>query len=333
MNEPLEQWIYPMASDFMSYADAYYFQVPRDRERIRVRFKVFWKSVKPEVTLFDSKGRRVESKTMEPVHGKSQPWTVWDAAAPPETRGGLWKLQVRPLSANVEEVKVRVDGVPPVVSVTPRAFFVPEPMPAVRFPEPRDRPEGVAGPVRTIPAGKEHRISRGPRSGEGRYERVHLRQGTIEFWMRPDWPRDDLMSYETTAGVVSAKDFLRFGKLQARRTRFGVRAALHEGVLMTNFFLASGVWRHIAVTWDLDTEARARRFAFHVDGVPMGRLWKDVPGEGFDWTGEALRLRATTGPIRIAGLRISAKSRFDDLKQGVLSPPPDEHTLYYDAGD
>ena len=86
-----------------------------------------------------------------------------------------------------------------------------------------------------IEAGKTLSIPRGPKTGEGAYQHVHVREGTIEFWMRA----------------------------------------------------ATG-----------------------------------------DWTGEAL-VFGSREPMRITGLRVASVSRERELRQGILSPAPDAHTLYW----
>ena len=67
----------------------------------------------------------------------------------------------------------------------------------------------------------------------------------------------------------------------------------------------------------------------YVNGIPMVSLVQTpVPADLGDWTGDALAL-GTAAPMHVTGLRISSVVRADALARGELSPPPDEHTLYW----
>jgi len=332
LSGPFEKWVYPTAAGFVGYGDAYYFHVPADRDELTVRFKVWGLGVVPSAALLDPAGKIVKEAELDFRSSADVPWTTWKVPAPAETRGRLWSFKVRPLHAKVQEVRLRIDGVPPVVSTSPGAYFVPSPIPTVRRAELLPTPPGVKTHVRTIAATQAFGVPRGEKIGEDRYERLSVRQGTIEFWMRPDWDPDETMLYATAPRLLPARDFVQCGKLLARRTHAGVRTALASAVLATNMLLRPGVWHHIGITWDFGAEKRDRTFCFLVDGVPVGRLWGPLPKEG-DWTGPAVQIRSTTGPMHITGLRISAVSRHRELEEGRLSPPPDEHTLYYDAGE
>ena len=330
LSESVEQWAYPTAAGCVAYADAYYFHVPKDREEITVRFKVWATHVTPTAKLLDPTGRVVREAKLERANAPDVPWTTWREPVPTEARGKLWRFQVRPLHAKVTEVRLRIDGVPPLVSTTAKAFFLPERVPEIARPEPLPSPPGVTTPVRTIPAGEELRVPRGKQNGANRFVRLNGLAGTIELWMRPDWDPDETMYYASMGRFMPANDFLRCGELLARRTHPGIRLALDRAVIMSNMVLRPGVWHHLAVTWDFGAEKREHSFCFFVDGVRLGDLWKSLPDDGHDWSGEGVRIRSTTGPIHVTGLRISALSRHDELQKGLLSPPPDEDTLYYD---
>ena len=110
------------------------------------------------------------------------------------------------------------------------------------------------------------------------------------------------------------------------------RCNLGKGFLQSGFLIRPKVWYHIALTWDLGDEQHKPSMNLLVNGVPMrSSMQTELPPTTGDWTGEALQF-GNAEPMRITGLRISSVVRDQELQRGALSPPPDEHTLYWQHG-
>jgi len=186
---------------------------------------------------------------------------------------------------------LRIEGVAPVVSTSAEAFFVPNSLPKPLPTSARPPAEGMS--VRTIAAGKTFAVDRGKRLGPGRYEHLNARSGTIEVWVRPHWSEDDL----------SDRVFLRCGQLTLyRRSKLGTYVRMGRTTLQSGFVLRPGVWRRVAVTWDL-TDVKKPIADLLIDGVPFVSVrYGTLEGLG-DWTGPRIEFGTTT-PLDIAGLHI-----------------------------
>jgi len=325
--DPLKQWVIPIRSGSLSQGGSYYFYVPDDREQITVRYKIMGLlRLQAKALLLNPTGGTVEEKTHKFVGGTPQAeWATWSVPVLPGQRGNLWEFRVRPQVNEIKGVLLRIDGVPPVVSTTRRAFFVPlrmhsETVEADKITEP---PANVQTAVRTIPAGKGLAVPRGAKLGPMQYQHVDARRGTLELWLRPDWAPDNLDDIT----------FIQFGPhfRMYRRSKYGVYVRFGKDLLSSFIVLRPRAWHHIAFAWGLDTATPSAHFL--VDGVclsggPLKGYDKETMG---DWIGPDLKI-GCNAPLHITGLRISDRSRLDRLEQGELSPPPDEHTLYHDQG-
>ncbi|MEW6356503.1 MAG: LamG-like jellyroll fold domain-containing protein [Planctomycetota bacterium] len=318
---PFPEWAIPIRTGSVSQGPAYYFRVPETMEQLKLRFKVFVlrKTVTP--SLLDADGKVIKEETQEFGAVPAAEWTEWTVPAPAEQRGKLWRFQVRPLIGDVQDVLLRIDGVPPVVSTTPESYFIPEQIPDSPHPKPQPAPLGVTTPVQTIAAGNKFVIPRGEKTGDMRYEHLNAKEGTIEFWVRPDWSEDDLSDH----------DFLRCGGLRMlRRSKIGTYVQLDKAILQSGFVLRPGVWHHVAVAWKLEEAKLESKLRLVIDGVPFGAINYGTIEGATDWTGPAIEIGTNT-ELAVTGLRISDVSRLEDLQKGTLSPPPDAHTLYNDA--
>lgn len=288
---------------------------------------------KPTIRLRDPDGKLVRETLLTSRSTLSHRWTEWTVDVPPVGRGKLWGLQVRPIHAKVSEVWLRVDGVPPVIADSPASHFIPDRIPEVVRSTPKPRPEGVTAPVRIIPAGKEFTVPRGNKVGDRLYEHVNLDEGTIKFWMRADWDAAEMTRYNSSPSFTPHQDIVRLGQLFARRCYFGWRGQMGKGVLPSHVVPSLGDWHHVALTWDLDAMHRNDLFCMFVNGKPQGTLWNSPPEPGEDWTADTFRIRATSGPVHIAALRISKVSRHKEIAKGEFCPLADANTLYFDRGD
>ena len=209
------------------------------------------------------------------------------------------------------------------VSVTPEACFTPARVPPPRAHAAADQPREWRGSVAVIEAGKRMVVPRGAKTGDGQYEHVHVRQGTIEFWLRAD----------TSDDSVENLSFLRFGRLNLwRRTQLGTYFNLGKGFLQSGFLIRPRVWYHVALTWDVGGEGGAARINLFLEGLPvMAGMQEALPADTGDWTGDALEF-GTAEPMRVCGLRISSVARDQELQRGSLSPAPDAQTLYWQEG-
>ena len=169
-------------------------------------------------------------------------------------------------------------------------------------------------------------LPRGGKTGEGMYEHVHARRGTIEFWMRTD----------TNDAGMDNLGFLTFGKMRLwRRTQTGTYLNLGKAMIQSGFLIRPRAWYHLAMTWNFGDAEQKPAMEVYINGLPMMSLVQTpLTADLGDWTGETLSL-GTTFPMHVSGLRISSTVRDKELREGLLSPPPDEHTLYWqhDGGD
>ena len=321
VSEPLAQWVLPTDRGGLSQGPAHFFRVPEGREELALRFKIFVLRKEVTASLLDADGKVVKQATQKFGSEPAAAWTTWTVPVPAGQRGKLWRFQVRPQLSQIQEVLLRLDGLPPVVSITPGAYFVPRRIPPLLRPAPLPAPSGVKTPIRTIPAGQKLVVPRGTKTADARYGHLDARRGTIELWLRPDWDPDDL----------SDRTILRCGTLRLyRRSTIGTYINLAGACYQAGFVLRRGVWHHVAIAWELGDPKRKPSLRLLIDGVPFGRvMFGTLDGVG-DWTGEMLEVGSDVA-LHIAGLRIAAVSRLEALQKGVLSPPPDGHTLYHGA--
>jgi len=321
VSAPFKQWVLPIQRAGVSQGGSYYFRVPDDMTQLSLRHKIFVLRKTVTAALLDPEGHVVKEATRKFGSMPPSKWTAWKVPVPKAHRGRLWRLRLRPQVAEIQEVLLRIDGVPPVVSATPESFFVPERIPETVQAAPRPAPLGVTTPIRTIAAGKTFVIPRGKKTGEKRYEHLNAEEGTIEFWIRPDSSAEDLVD----------ATFLHCGALRLfRRSQLGTYVTLAKASYQSAILLRPGAWHHVAVIWQLGPARRRPALRLLVDGVQFGKVAFGSLEDAGDWTGPNIEI-GSNAPLHVTGLRIADVSRSGELHKGVFSPPPDEHTLYYEA--
>ena len=319
LSSPFDQWVLQIQRGGVSQSESYYFRAPKGMETLSLRYKVFVLRKEVEVSLVDPAGEIAKTEKRQYTGAAQGEWTTWDVPVPQAHRGKLWRFQVRPLIPQIQEVLLRIDGVAPVVSVAPNSYFDPSRIPGIHKASPLTAPSRMKTQVRIIAPGEQLVIPRGAKIEGGRYKHLDAAQGTIEFWMRPDWRQDDLLDCA----------FLRCGALHVyRRSQLGTYIGLGDATYQSAFLLRPGIWHHIAIAWEFTLPKPSIHLL--IDGVPFGRLqFGSLEGIG-DWTGPNIEIGANA-PLHITGLRVSGVARHEELQSGALSPPSDDHTLYYDG--
>ena len=312
----VQRWGMPIDRGWLCEASDYYFRIPADCQEISLRYGLLtpWENI--SVALLGSDGRKIKERRHDQADRWQSSWLTWKVPVPPEVRGQIWCFRQSPPAGAI----LRIDGVGPLASLEPDALFTPASVPPPPSLVAQDAPPQWSEEVACIEPGKKLSIPRGPKTGEGQYQHVHVRQGTIEFWMRAD-TSDDSMANLT---------FFAFGRLRLwRRTQIGTYYNLGKGFLQSGFLFRPRAWYHVALTWDLGDEQRQPAMALLIGGVPMvSRMQTRLPADTGDWTGPALAF-GSVAAMRITGLRISSTARDHELQKGALSPPPDAQTLYW----
>ena len=315
----LTKWAYTTEREYVACADAYYFYVPPDADSFELSFKTLALRQWVKFAAYDPAG---DLRKEEEISYKSTPqreyhtWTFQTTAA---QRGKLWRFTVTPSSPKVEQTYLKFKGVPPVVWTNPEAFFIPDedaisPRPR---PEPVVRPYADAGSALRIEPDKPFTIPRGEATGEGRYQDMNPQQGTLEFWLRPEWELDD----------ISDHTIARCGKANLyRRSRIGTYFTL-GGIRQSGLITEPGRWYHLAVTWDAGAPGRAPQTQLFINGISTtGTMLSPAKEPLGDWTGETLTIGGDVA-FTVDDLRVSDIVRYDGDFDVPESPQADEHTL------
>ncbi|MBM4087366.1 MAG: hypothetical protein FJ272_21450, partial [Planctomycetes bacterium] len=200
----VQRWGVPVDRGWLTDASEYCFQVPPDCRELSLRYGLLTPWEKIAVELVDSAGRTIKDSSTATERWQTS-WLTWQIPVPAEERGRLWRFRQSPPASST----LRIAVVSPLVSLTPEAFFVPARTPPPPSSAVEESPPKWREPVFAIEPGKKLSIPRGPQTGEGRYQHVHVREGTLEFWLRADTSDDSLENLT----------FLRFGRLHLwRRT-------------------------------------------------------------------------------------------------------------------
>lgn len=320
-----------------------YFTVPAGTESLRLYANHPVTLVRADGSAaLDEKGGQL-GEIVVPVGGQAGVWSVRGRA-----RGG----PPVPFSPHL-----RFLNVPAVVAAAPGALprtppALPPPAPAW-VPPPGDFAAGVAGQALHFSSGRTLRFPRGALQSDGSYERFPTRQGTIEFWFRPDWSSAWLTLAE---GQTVRSDFVRGGAIDLHyRYGFGPWRdnfyahldLLTRGVLgkaeekkrdeiggMARTFFRAGEWVHLAAVWAM-TDGKTGTtgdFAIYVNGRRQPRTW-EYP---FALTGRDPYVLREVAPTIVIGcregwldeLRISRVARYaGDFTPARLPLVPDADAL------
>ena len=308
-------WGVPIDRGWISQFEDCHFRIPDGCRELTLRYGLLTPWEKVSLTLRDGTGTVVrEDIDTERARWRTN-WLEWTVPVPTGEQGRIWQFrQSPPLSAIL-----RIKGVGPLVHPTGDAVFALD-APNDSPPTPLSAPPGWEHEVTHIGAGETWAVPRGDKKEDEGYEHVHVPRGTIEFWMRTD----------TDDGSMDNLSFMRFGKMHLwRRTQTGTYLNLGKGMLQSGFLIRPRAWYHLALTWDVGDGGTKGTMEVYLNGIPMKSLMQtELPADLGDWTGATLEL-GTAAPMHISGLRISSIVRDEGLRQGVLSPPPDNHTLYW----
>lgn len=316
----LDQWGYATDNQYLACADAYYFFVPPDAKKFSLAFKCLALRRQVEFAVYDPSGglrrrEEVNFQTAPPAE-----YTTWPFEPAAEHRGKLWKFTVAPADPSVEQTYLKFQGVRPIVWTTPEAFFSPSDDLSLA---PRGTPQ--LSPRRAessrgvrIESGKPLAVPRGAPLGEGRYAHVDARQGTLEFWCRPEWSADDIADHT----------ILTWGKMRLqRRSRLGTYFSL-GGIRQSGFILERGQWYHLALTWESGSADRPPCTRLFINGVDLASTILSPAQQPLgDWTGPVLSVGGKTA-MTIDGLRISDSVRYEGDFPVSTTPESDKHTLY-----
>jgi len=149
---------------------------------------------------------------------------------------------------------------------------------------------------------------------------IDARQGTLEFWFRPEWAADD----------ISDRTIASCGRMRLyRRSRLGTYFSL-GGIRQSGLITEPGQWYHIAATWDAGGPGREPEIELFINGARTGRMMSPATQPLGDWTGEELRIG---GPVAFAidDLRISDMVRYEEDFDPASPASRDEHTLVLDT--
>ena len=316
----LQQWGVPIDRGWLNQFGDCYFRIPDGCRELSLRYGLLTPWEKVVLELRDAAGKRVREDSDTQRERWRTSWLEWTVPVPAGEQGKVWSFrQSPPLSAIL-----RIDGITPLVHPTASAVFAPDAVPAPDTGACPAAPPGWDHEVIHIEAGKTMAVPRGLKTGAGVYEHVHVHRGTIEFWLRAD---------TSDAGMDNLTLF-SFGSMRLwRRTQTGTYLNLGKGMIQSGFLIRPQAWYHLAMTWDFGADEQKPTTELYVNGIPMTSLTQTpVPVDLGDWTGDALSL-GTAAPMHVSGLRISAAVRDEELQQGLLSPPPDKYTLYWQHAD
>lgn len=309
---------------------AWFFQVPDDTETLRVTA-----SDLALLELHDGRGEPVR------VPPRAEPATL----RVPDDGAGTWSVSAsRPTSLVLE-------GVPAVFAFGARERLFAAALPPVhRSATPPDDarfPAGQRGLGLRLSGRDSLAFSTGAELADGRFERWRADEGTLEFWVRPDWDAA-LLPHRSFKGLFALEG--RDGALEAYYSHaldsqgqptwdlvLHVRPPGGEPQILRPQRGAAMRWTperfvHVAFVWYEDE--RGQRWALYVDGVRNSDL---QGGRKRAWPffvpREVTRIRVgSPGPWKdagaidgvIDGLRLSSVARWrprEEMKLSVFAPP------------
>ncbi|MBM4080463.1 MAG: LamG domain-containing protein, partial [Planctomycetes bacterium] len=166
-------------------------------------------------------------------------------------------------------------------------------------------------------AGKPLVIPRGEKLSDGRYKSLDARQGTLEFWFRAEWPRDDISDH-TIASCGQMRLY--------RRSSLGTYLGL-GGTRQSGFITEPGRWYHLAITWDAGGPGREPKTGLFINGLDLtGQMLSAAKEPLGDWTADKLILGGDVA-FTIDDLRISDVVRYEKDSPIPAALSTDPHTL------
>jgi hypothetical protein len=154
-------------------------------------------------------------------------------------------------------------------------------------------------------------MPRGEAKGEGRYKNLDPRQGTLEFWFRPEWAPDDLSDH-TIASCGRMRLY--------RRSQLGTYVSL-AGTVQSGFTTQAGRWYHLAVTWDAGGPGRPPKTQLFINGLDLTGDVLSPPAEPLgDWTGKDLIIGGDVAST-VHDLRVSDAIRYSGDFDMPSAPP------------
>jgi hypothetical protein len=315
----LDKWAYATQDEYVACADAYYFHVPAETTAFELSFKTLALRRPVTFAVYDSAGKLRQEEEISYGSTPQADYRTWSLLVEPAERGKLWRFSVTPASPEVEQTYLRFVGVPPIIWTSPEAFFPPD-EDAVK---PRERSQPVAEPypaaggaLRVEPGGA-FTIPRGSAVAGGAYEHLDPRQGTLEFWFRPEWAPDD----------ISDRTIACCGPMRLyRRSRIGTYFAL-GGTRQSGLVTEPGHWYHLAGTWDAGGLDRAPETQLFINGIKTGSMMGPAREALGDWTEDGLAIGGEV-PFTIDDVRVSKAIRYTDDFDSPAPPTDDGDTLF-----
>ncbi len=289
-----------------------------------------------------------------------------EVTVPVDGKFGAWSVKARPRTGPPIPFSphIRFLNVPPAVAMAPenlpQAQLAPPPEMPAWTPPPGDFVEGIAGQAMHFTQGRTVKFPRGAALPDGGYEHFPSRQGTIEFWFRPDWTSawltlkdgQEVRSNFVNGGAIAF--YYRYGFGAWKDNFYANLDLLTRGVLgkpeekkrdevggMAKHFFHAGEWVHLAAVWKMvDGKTGAEGdFAVYINGRRQPRTW-DYP---FALTGKNTYVLKDATPSIAVGchdgcideLRISKVPRydkdFDPLRQPFTSDADTAVLFHFDG--
>lgn len=321
----LPRYGYDTASGYLALAEDYYFRAPAQGDTLTLGFKTLALRKQVQYTARDAEGKVVRQEQLDLTASPPGQYVTWTLPLPAQQRGRLWRLSVLPAQAAVEQTYLRLPGDAAVVWTNPEAAFplagALPPRPATPLPA---EPYPGAGPCLSLAAGAPLLIPRGAARADGAYETLDPRQGTLEFWFRPQWAPDDVLDHPlVTCG----------GLALYRRSRLGTYVRFLTSTIQSGFVTEPGSWVHLAVTWEAGAPGREPKVRLFIDGVDLvGTVLSPLREPAGDWTADKLTIGGDAA-CAIDDLRVSRTVRYT----ASFTPPgrlqPDADTLLLRTGD
>ena len=260
----------------------------------------------------------------------------------------------------------QVKNGPTLVSCAAALLYTPErlaPASTVADPPKGKYVPGPVGQARRLAGRETIRFARGAARPGGAFDNFPGREGTVEFYFRPDWSSHDLtfkdnLVYRTFVSAGGTRLYYRYGQAQQKGHLYnyvdlfvsGVRKRGYGGNygISHRMFFHRGRWHHFAATWRLRQETDRRKrtwivgdFAIFLDGrkQPRGRWYPHALKKPAPFEIRPPSARIVIGPVDgcLDELRISDVVRYEKdftPRKTPFNPDPNTTALYpFDGTD